>query len=168
MQGLEAGMVCQMWARPRHPEVRPTFLELGYGVVTSRRGRGYTTEATRALAAFALAAPAVQAVAIGVERSNLPSVRVLEKAGFERCTVTAEEAEGVARFASPGTTAPAGRRPGPATPQLTCWFRPVAPSDQRSSCGEDGGSGGAVQASEWLVGIFENGSDRNFVNVMAG
>ncbi|MFE6847670.1 GNAT family N-acetyltransferase [Streptomyces sp. NPDC057686] len=83
-------------------------LELGYGVVASHRGRGYATEATRALTAFALTAPAVHTVAAGVELSNPASVRVLEKAGFERYTTTAEDAEGVARFAvtrhdNPGT-----------------------------------------------------------------
>ncbi|MGW0752951.1 GNAT family N-acetyltransferase [Streptomyces sp. NPDC002587] len=74
-------------------------IELGYGVVASRRGRGYATEATRALAAFALTAPAVHTVAVGVELSNPASVRVLEKAGFERCNSTAEDANGSARFA---------------------------------------------------------------------
>ncbi|WP_037634673.1 GNAT family N-acetyltransferase [Streptomyces katrae] len=75
-------------------------LELGYGVVASRRSRGYATEATRALAAFALTAPGVHTVTAGVELSNPASVRVLEKAGFERYVTTpAEDAEGVARFA---------------------------------------------------------------------
>ncbi|MFD9270501.1 GNAT family N-acetyltransferase [Streptomyces goshikiensis] len=74
-------------------------LELGYGVVASRRGRGYATEATRALAAFALTAPAVHTVAAGVELSNPASVRVLEKAGFERYATTADDAEATARFA---------------------------------------------------------------------
>lgn len=74
-------------------------LELGYGIVASRRGRGYATEATRALAAFALATPGVHTVAAGVELSNPASVRVLEKAGFERYDTTpAETAEGTARF----------------------------------------------------------------------
>ncbi|MEU6863275.1 GNAT family N-acetyltransferase [Streptomyces sp. NPDC046876] len=74
-------------------------LELGYGVVASRRGRGYATEATRALAAYGLAAPGVHTVTAGVELSNPASVRVLEKAGFERYgAAPAEEAEGVLRF----------------------------------------------------------------------
>ncbi|MEU4953860.1 GNAT family N-acetyltransferase [Streptomyces lavendulae] len=74
-------------------------LELGYGIVASRRGRGYATEATRAVAEFALATPGVHTVAAGVELSNPASVRVLEKAGFERHDTTlAETAEGTARF----------------------------------------------------------------------
>ncbi|RKT84587.1 Protein N-acetyltransferase, RimJ/RimL family [Saccharopolyspora antimicrobica] len=61
-------------------------LEIGYGIVASRRGRGYATEATRALAEFALTAPDVHTVSAGVELSNPSSVRVLEKAGFRRWT----------------------------------------------------------------------------------
>lgn len=57
-------------------------LEIGYGVVASRRGRGYAAEATRALTDFALAAPEVHTVFAKVEVSNPASARVLEKAGF--------------------------------------------------------------------------------------
>ena len=59
-------------------------LELGYGIVASRRGRGYAPEATRAMAEFALTAPGVHTVCADVELSNPPSIRVLEKAGFQR------------------------------------------------------------------------------------
>ncbi|MGW7195350.1 GNAT family N-acetyltransferase [Streptomyces chryseus] len=59
-------------------------LEIGYGIVASRRGRGYAPEATRALAEFALALPDVHTVSADVELSNPASVRVLEKAGFHR------------------------------------------------------------------------------------
>ncbi|GHC53610.1 GNAT family N-acetyltransferase [Streptomyces flavofungini] len=60
-------------------------IEIGYGIVGSRRGRGYASEATRALAEFALTAPAVDAVYATVELANPASVRVLEKAGLRRC-----------------------------------------------------------------------------------
>ncbi|GAA2276487.1 hypothetical protein GCM10010149_19560 [Nonomuraea roseoviolacea subsp. roseoviolacea] len=60
-------------------------LEIGYGIVESRQGRGYATEAVRALTEFAYAAPGVRSVHATVEPSNPPSIRVLEKAGFERC-----------------------------------------------------------------------------------
>ncbi|WP_280242084.1 GNAT family N-acetyltransferase [Nocardia abscessus] len=69
-------------------------LELGYGIVASRRGRGYATEATVALTAHAFTAPGVRVVHADVELANPPSVRVLEKAGFER--VSSED--GIARF----------------------------------------------------------------------
>lgn len=59
-------------------------LEIGYGVVGSRRGRGYASEATRALAEYALGAPGVRTVFANVEPSNPGSIRVLEKAGFQR------------------------------------------------------------------------------------
>ncbi|MFG2003712.1 GNAT family N-acetyltransferase [Spirillospora sp. NPDC048911] len=58
-------------------------VEIGYGVVPSRRGRGYAAEATRALADHALTEPDVHTVYANVELSNPPSVRVLEKAGFQ-------------------------------------------------------------------------------------
>ncbi|TDC10405.1 N-acetyltransferase [Streptomyces sp. 8K308] len=71
-------------------------VEIGYGVVASRRGRGYASEATGALARFALAAPEVHTVVAGVELSNPASVRVLEKAGFHRDEAATEE--NLARF----------------------------------------------------------------------
>ncbi|MGO4616207.1 GNAT family N-acetyltransferase [Nocardia sp. 2YAB30] len=74
-------------------------LEIGYGVVASRRGRGYATEATRALAAHALTAPEVHTVYAEVELSNPPSVRVLEKAGFVRL----QAQDGIARYCATAT-----------------------------------------------------------------
>ncbi|MGW1372686.1 GNAT family N-acetyltransferase [Streptomyces sp. NPDC002446] len=59
-------------------------VEFGYGIVPSRRGRGYAPEAARALVAFALSAPGVHTVYANVELSNPASCRVLEKAGLER------------------------------------------------------------------------------------
>lgn len=59
-------------------------LEIGYGVVASRRGRGYAVEATRALAEFALAATEVHTIFADVESTNPASARVLERAGFDR------------------------------------------------------------------------------------
>ncbi|MGW2952832.1 GNAT family N-acetyltransferase [Streptomyces eurythermus] len=70
------------------------ILEIGYGVVASRRGRGYAPEATRALTEFALTAPGVHTVCADVELSNAASVRVLEKAGFRRWTTEGD----LARF----------------------------------------------------------------------
>ncbi|MEV4166318.1 GNAT family N-acetyltransferase [Nonomuraea dietziae] len=69
-------------------------LEIGYGVVASRRGHGYASEATRALTRFALTAPGVHTVSAEVELSNPPSLRVLEKAGFQRYS----SEENLARF----------------------------------------------------------------------
>ncbi|MEV0232428.1 GNAT family N-acetyltransferase [Nonomuraea sp. NPDC050786] len=66
-------------------------LEIGYGIVPSRRGRGYAPEATRALAEFAFTAPGVHTVHANVELSNPASIRVLEKAGFRRTHTDAEQ-----------------------------------------------------------------------------
>ncbi|MEU5682650.1 GNAT family N-acetyltransferase [Streptomyces venezuelae] len=59
-------------------------VEFGYGVVPSRRGRGYAPEAVRALVAHALTSPEVTVVYAEVELGNEASVRVLEKAGLHR------------------------------------------------------------------------------------
>ncbi|WP_447041218.1 GNAT family N-acetyltransferase [Streptomyces sp. DSM 118878] len=59
-------------------------VEFGYGVVASRRGRGYAPEAARALVAHALALPGVTEVHAEVELANPASVRVLAKAGLHR------------------------------------------------------------------------------------
>ncbi|WP_433324547.1 GNAT family N-acetyltransferase [Spirillospora sp. CA-294931] len=58
------------------------LVEIGYGVVASRRGRGYAAEAARALVEFALASAGIDGVYAEVERVNPASIRVLEKAGF--------------------------------------------------------------------------------------
>lgn len=68
-------------------------LELGYGIVPSRRGRGYATEAARALTEYAFTAPQVHTVSASVELTHPASVRVLEKAGFARLHSAGERAE---------------------------------------------------------------------------
>ncbi|MGK5640723.1 GNAT family N-acetyltransferase [Streptomyces sp. URMC 126] len=90
--GLVVGSIGLFWP--------PTegSLELGYGIAASHRGRGYATEATRALVAFALAAPGVHTVTAGAEPTNPASVRVLEKAGFRRTGTKGD----VLRFAYAG------------------------------------------------------------------
>lgn len=65
-------------------------VEIGYGVVPSRQGRGYASEAAAALASFALSSDGVEVVHANVERSNPASARVLEKAGFSRHDETDE------------------------------------------------------------------------------
>jgi RimJ/RimL family protein N-acetyltransferase len=59
-------------------------VELGYGIVEQHRGRGYATEATTALVAWALVQPGVDRVAARLSVDNEPSTRVLEKTGFAR------------------------------------------------------------------------------------
>lgn len=59
-------------------------VEVGYDLVAPARGHGYATEALRTLSAWALARDAVRAVTARVDRANLPSQRVLERARFGR------------------------------------------------------------------------------------
>lgn len=86
--GLVVGSVGLFW-----PPSEGT-VEIGYGIVASRRGRGYATEATRALAEFALTAPGVHTVSADVELTNPSSARVLEKAGFHQWATE----DNIARF----------------------------------------------------------------------
>lgn len=88
--GLVVGSLGLFWP-PTDGEV-----ELGYGVVPSRRGRGYAPEAARALTAHATTAPGVETVFANVESANPASVRVLEKAGFVRTGFDADK--GTARY----------------------------------------------------------------------
>jgi RimJ/RimL family protein N-acetyltransferase len=68
--GLVVGSIGLFW-----PPADGT-LEIGYGIVASRQGRGYASEAARALTEFALGAPGVHTVCAGVELSNPASIRV--------------------------------------------------------------------------------------------
>jgi len=57
-------------------------VEIGYGIVPSRQGRGYATEALQAMIAMAWADSRVLTVAAGTDPGNAASQRVLAKAGF--------------------------------------------------------------------------------------
>ena len=57
-------------------------VELGYATRPEHRGRGYATEAARALVEWALAQPGVERVVAEFEHDNPASKRVLEKAGL--------------------------------------------------------------------------------------
>ena len=59
-------------------------VELGYGVLTPFRNRGYASEAVQALAEWALARPDVERVVAVCFETNAASRRVLAKAGFAR------------------------------------------------------------------------------------
>jgi [ribosomal protein S5]-alanine N-acetyltransferase len=64
------------------PPTDDGIVEIGYAIVPAARGKGYATEATSALVAFAFRDPRVRAV-IAESFPYLPaSIRVLEKAGF--------------------------------------------------------------------------------------
>lgn len=57
-------------------------VEIGYDLSEGARGQGYATEALRALAAWALEQDGVTKVAAVVERGNVPSQKVVARAGF--------------------------------------------------------------------------------------
>lgn len=65
-------------------------VEIGYGVDGGQWGRGFATEAARALVAWALSRPECRSVLAEVHLNNPASMRVLEKCGFvaERETAT--------------------------------------------------------------------------------
>ncbi|MGW1542932.1 GNAT family N-acetyltransferase [Streptomyces sp. NPDC002309] len=58
--------------------------EIGYDLTEAARGRGYATEALRALADWALAREDVRSLFATVDVGNIPSQRVVERAGFVR------------------------------------------------------------------------------------
>jgi ribosomal-protein-alanine N-acetyltransferase len=65
-------------------------VEIGYGIVPSRQGRGYATEALRAMITMAWADSRVRAVVAGTDPGNVASQRVLGKAGFRQVAATGE------------------------------------------------------------------------------
>ena len=58
------------------------MVEIGYGVVPSREGRGYATEAAAAVVAFAFEQPDVKTVRAHTLPARNASTRVLLKCGF--------------------------------------------------------------------------------------
>nr|WP_073763225.1 GNAT family N-acetyltransferase [Streptomyces sp. CB02923] len=57
-------------------------VEIGYALCPPARGAGWATEATRLLADWAAGRPEVRTVLALTEPANVPSRRVLERAGF--------------------------------------------------------------------------------------
>jgi [ribosomal protein S5]-alanine N-acetyltransferase len=70
---------------PRGGEV-----EIGYGIVPSRQGRGYATEALRTMVAMAWADSRVRTVVAGTDPGNVASQRVLGNAGFRQVAAGSE------------------------------------------------------------------------------
>ncbi len=55
---------------------------VGYGLAAQARGQGYATEALQALIGWALAQPNVRRVEADTAHGNVPSQRVMERAGM--------------------------------------------------------------------------------------
>lgn len=79
-------------------------VEIGYSVVPEARGKGYATEAVNALAERAFGMPGVDCVAAEAHESNVASVKVLMRCGFE-CVGKGRE-EGYWRFERQACRAP--------------------------------------------------------------
>jgi len=85
-QGFGAGLIGFKGA-PR----KDGMVEIGYGIDATVRRQGYTTEAGAALVNWALTQPECYAVVACTEKSNIASIRVLEKLGFSLARETDEE-----------------------------------------------------------------------------
>ena len=68
-------------------EESATRYDLGYVLAREHWGRGYATEAARAVIDALLALPDVNRICARVDRDNTASMRVLEKAGLQRETL---------------------------------------------------------------------------------
>ena len=66
------------------PPSEDDVVEIGYCVIPDRRGRGYASEAVQALVAWALRQPGVGSVIARCDVLNVPSIRILQRAGFAR------------------------------------------------------------------------------------
>lgn len=64
--------------------IRGCTVGLGYVVARSRQGKGYATEATRAIITWAFQQPAIYRVNASTDVENTASQKVLEKAGMLR------------------------------------------------------------------------------------
>lgn len=73
-------------------------IEIGYSVTPSCRRRGYATEAANAIVEWARSQPGIHDVVAGCDPNNLPSIRTLERAGFQRTG----EANGEMRWSHDG------------------------------------------------------------------
>ena len=70
---------------------REGITEIGYGIADEYQGRGYATEAVRAVTDWALGQPCVMCVTAETEESNIPSQKVMTKAGFKPTGESGEE-----------------------------------------------------------------------------
>ncbi len=67
---------------------------IGYSLVESLRGQGYTTEATRRLIEYLFTLPEVEAVEADTFPDHIASRRVMEKAGMKQIAERRQEMDG--------------------------------------------------------------------------
>jgi RimJ/RimL family protein N-acetyltransferase len=75
-------------------------IEIGYGLAAPSRGQGYGSEAVAAITEWLLTQPEVRRIRATTLTDNMPSRRVLEKAGFAYAGV--EDGEAVYWRDAPG------------------------------------------------------------------
>ena len=67
------------------------IVEIGYGMYPAYEGRGFMTEAVKAMVLWASRQPGVREIQAETDPGNLASRRVLEKAGFRPNGITGAE-----------------------------------------------------------------------------
>jgi RimJ/RimL family protein N-acetyltransferase len=88
------------------------IVELAYGIAREYRGKGYATEAARALVAFAFASGSVRTVRAHTLPQINPSTRVLTKCGFRRVEDFVDPIDGLVwRWELPLESAAAASKP---------------------------------------------------------
>lgn len=70
-------------------------VEIAYGVNEDQRGRGYATEAARALVEHALSCDGVRVVRAHTTPDNAPSIRVLGKSGLRQVGKVVDPEDGL-------------------------------------------------------------------------
>lgn len=88
--------------------------ELGYGLRPGHCGKGYMTEAVRALAEWALSQPGVSRVEAETEPGNTASQRVLFRAGFAATGTLGQEGPRFVLAGQKSTAPDCNRRPSTA------------------------------------------------------
>lgn len=78
---------CGLWLK----EFKEGRATAGYGIVPSKRGRGYASDVLRALTEFAWTVPGLHKVSLFIEPWNTASMRAAERAGYLREGVIASD-----------------------------------------------------------------------------
>jgi ribosomal-protein-alanine N-acetyltransferase len=86
-------------------------VDVGYSVLPEHQGQGYATEAVRRLSTWAFEHPEVACVVAETSADNAPSLRVLQKLGFQPSGRGSEP--GMMRFTLPREVVRAGRMAKP-------------------------------------------------------
>jgi [ribosomal protein S5]-alanine N-acetyltransferase len=72
------------------PPVDGGRVEIGYGTMPTMQGKGYMTEAVQGLLQWADSRSDINLVLAETHTSNLPSIRVVQKNGFEQVSQQGE------------------------------------------------------------------------------